>query len=254
LRVKCHEKNKCNPSASSQYLDPNCWLHQDIVDEPDIIYRIQRPRLECFGAQLLVKKTSEKSTAMKTRTEDHVKKKSKKQKTDSKAHKNDGKRLRLIREIKGKSQADFGEALGISIGTVANHEQAKTEMPPSVWRTVEQKFGVNPVPLDPETDPALILRELRTAQANVAEENVGPQPADYAPLIFGDSGDVGLPGNFLEAWIDGDTEDGYILAGLGTDLANGNSGDYIFQFGLGNGSLDNIDFKVGEEKKLLPTC
>lgn len=62
-----------------------------------------------------------------------------------------------------KTQREFAAELGVSVGTVANHENAKTEMPPSFWRTVLNNYGQNPTPPNPEEDP----RQLLTGECSV---------------------------------------------------------------------------------------
>ncbi len=77
---------------------------------------------------------------------------------ESKAHQNDGIRLRMIRRSLHKTQKEFAAELGISMSTLANYENARTEMPPSFARAVLRATGLNPVPLDPEQDPKLLLQ------------------------------------------------------------------------------------------------
>lgn len=77
---------------------------------------------------------------------------------ESKAHHNDGVRLRMIRRHLSKTQKEFAAELGISISTLANYENARTEMPPSFTRAVLRTTGMNPIPLDPEADPKLLLQ------------------------------------------------------------------------------------------------
>lgn len=77
---------------------------------------------------------------------------------ESKAHHNDGVRLRIIRRRLGKTQREFATELGISMSTLANYENARTEMPPSFARAVFRTTGLNPVPHDPDQDPKLLLQ------------------------------------------------------------------------------------------------
>ncbi len=77
---------------------------------------------------------------------------------ESKAHQNDGIRLRMIRRSLNRTQKEFAAELGISMSTLANYENARTEMPPSFARAVLRATGLNPVPLDPEQDPKLLLQ------------------------------------------------------------------------------------------------
>ncbi len=107
------------------------------------------------------------------------------QKPDSKAHKKDGERLRRIRKKAGKSQTEFAKELDISPGSVANYEKAKTEMPPSVWRTVSVKYGANPVPLDPDTDPVLVLRAMDKDRTKATVEPPERLGILYRKLYFG---------------------------------------------------------------------
>lgn len=81
-----------------------------------------------------------------------------KRQPDSKAHPNDGARLQLIRRRHRKTQKEFAAEFRVSEGTVANYEKARTEMPPSFWRAVNEKYGLNPTPLDPDEDPRLLLQ------------------------------------------------------------------------------------------------
>jgi len=77
---------------------------------------------------------------------------------ESKAHHNDGVRLRIIRRSLGKTQKEFASALAISMSTLANYENARTEMPPSFARAVFRTTGLNPVPHDPEQEPKLLMQ------------------------------------------------------------------------------------------------
>jgi len=86
--------------------------------------------------------------------------------SESKAHQNDGLRLRLIRRKIGRTQRAFAVELGISTGTLANYEMAKTEMPPNFFRKVYDFYGLNPVPLDPEADPRNLLQMEALARPN----------------------------------------------------------------------------------------
>ncbi|MGH1466564.1 MAG: helix-turn-helix domain-containing protein [Cognatishimia sp.] len=76
---------------------------------------------------------------------------------DSKPHPNDGMRLKIIRRMHGKSQREIATELGVSAGTVANYEKAKTEIPLNRSRAVLKKYGQNPTPPNPEEDPKLLL-------------------------------------------------------------------------------------------------
>lgn len=98
---------------------------------------------------------------------------------DSKAHLNDGKRLWIIRRKNGKSQEEMALEFEISVGTVANYEKARTEMPPSFWRAVRTKYHANPVPEDPETNPKLVLEEIPTLPFVV----VGQSPRTFAMKV-----------------------------------------------------------------------
>jgi len=64
----------------------------------------------------------------------------------------------MIRRSLGKTQKEFATELGISMSTLANYENARTEMPPSFVRAVFTATGLNPVPIDPEQDPKLLLQ------------------------------------------------------------------------------------------------
>jgi hypothetical protein len=77
--------------------------------------------------------------------------------SDSKAHPKDGERLLIIRRTHKKSQHQFATEFGVSVGTVANYEKAKTEIPPSFSRGVLGNYGQNPTPPDPEEDPLQLL-------------------------------------------------------------------------------------------------
>lgn len=77
---------------------------------------------------------------------------------ESKAHHSDGVRLRIIRRSLDKTQKEFAAELGISMSTLANYENARTEMPPSFARAVLRATGLNPVPPDPEQDPKVLLQ------------------------------------------------------------------------------------------------
>lgn len=78
---------------------------------------------------------------------------------ESKAHHNDGVRLKIIRRRLDKTQTEFATELGISVSTLANYENARTEMSPSFARAVLSTTGMNPVPPDPEEDPKLLLQQ-----------------------------------------------------------------------------------------------
>lgn len=101
-------------------------------------------------------------------------------KVDSKAHYKDGERLLRIRRLDAKTQKDFAEAFEVSVGTIANYERARTEMPPSFSRSIYNKYGLNPTPLDPEEDPNLILQR-RGKFANIKKTK---EPRPLLPLLF----------------------------------------------------------------------
>lgn len=95
-----------------------------------------------------------------------MKRKTKSVSSESKAHPKDGERVRNIRKHTGKKQSQFAADLGISTGTFANYENARTEMTPSIWRQIFYFTGANPVPLDPEDDPRDVIKQIR-ARASV---------------------------------------------------------------------------------------
>lgn len=86
-----------------------------------------------------------------------VRKSQKPRELDSKAHPKDGERLKIIRCLNKKTQKKFAEEIGVSVGTVANHEKGRTEIPISTSRKVFIETGKNPTPLNPEEDPRLLL-------------------------------------------------------------------------------------------------
>jgi DNA-binding XRE family transcriptional regulator len=91
---------------------------------------------------------------------------------DSKAHSNDGERLKIIRRSHKKSQREIADEFDVSVGTVANYEKAKTEMPPSFSRAVLKRYGKNPIPPDPEEDPRRLLSE--STSSTMSDESKQP--------------------------------------------------------------------------------
>ncbi len=83
---------------------------------------------------------------------------------ESKAHPNDGRRLSLIRRKNRKTQAEFAAEFQVSVGTIGNYERGLTEMPPSFWRAVNQRYGLNPTPIDPEERPERLLQVAEVPQ------------------------------------------------------------------------------------------
>lgn len=64
----------------------------------------------------------------------------------------------MIRRRLDKTQQQFATELGISVSTLANYENARTEMSPSFIRAVLRTTDMNPFPRDPEEDPKILLK------------------------------------------------------------------------------------------------
>ncbi|MBO9434038.1 helix-turn-helix transcriptional regulator [Ruegeria sp. R13_0] len=104
--------------------------------------------------------------------------KSKKMKiAESKAHQNDGRRLSLIRRKNRKTQAEFAVEFQVSVGTIGNYERGLTEMPPSFWRAVNEGYGLNPTPLNPEESPERLLQVPEVPQPK--EESCTPRAVPW---------------------------------------------------------------------------
>jgi DNA-binding XRE family transcriptional regulator len=78
--------------------------------------------------------------------------------SESKAHPKDGERAKIIRCLNDETQAEFAAKIGVSEGTVLNHEKGYSEMPLHTSREIFKKYALNPTPINPEEDPRLLLR------------------------------------------------------------------------------------------------
>lgn len=96
---------------------------------------------------------------------------------DSKPHKNDGERLRLLRRALGLTQAQLAARLGCSKKTISNHENAKYPISREQSRLFGKVAQVDIAPFDPNEDPYLALkRYYEFNNAKPRQEKPCPQP------------------------------------------------------------------------------
>ena len=93
-------------------------------------------------------------------------------KHDSKALKNDGKRVSNIRSWHKKTQKEFADELGISVRMLAHYEKGENVVPTDIRRLIIKKFKADPTPWNPHIDPRLVYLSLKETSPKTAEVTI----------------------------------------------------------------------------------